>query len=408
MIESWFQEYVLLAFRIDKVLRIRAAQSPFVDYYYGPPAWKALVEQEPVLQAARLVRDADTLADTLALHSFHPHRKAYLMKQVQAMQIVCRKLAGETFSFVDEVQRCFDVVPTRTPEEHVEHAWTAVEEALPGKGSLSERLSALRRRYLLASEHSHLAAMFLQRALMEARRRAQSFLAFPADEQVHVHTVTGQTWNANNRYLGAHQSLIELNTNLPLNLRNLVETACHEGYPGHHTEFFLKEHLLYEGRGYAEHMIGFLIAPQALVSEGLAMLAREMIFSPEEQHQWLCQHIYPDAGVKPLEADGPAMYQVGPLWMAVRSNAAFLLGEGRSDEEVLGYVKRSLRLPDDYVAKELASLKRPFRETYAVTYQAGKQLLLPWVQGPDRQAVFRRFLCEQIIPSELVRSELIL
>jgi hypothetical protein len=227
MIEPWFQEYVLLAFRIDKALRTHAAQSPFVDYYYGPPAWKALIDQEPVLQAVRLMRDADTLADTLALHSFHPHRKAYLIKQVLAMQTVCRKLAGETFSFAEEVQRCFDIVPTRTPEEHFEEAWAVVEETLPGKGSLSERLNALRRRYLLAPDRSHLAAMFLQRALVEARRRAQSFLALPADEQVQVHTVSGQTWSANNRYLGAHHSLIELNTDLPLNLRSFVEMACH-------------------------------------------------------------------------------------------------------------------------------------------------------------------------------------
>jgi hypothetical protein len=112
-----------------------------------------------------------------------------------------------------------------------------------------------------------------------------------------------------------------------------------------------------------------------------------------------------DAAIELRVEDGPAIYQVGQSWMAVRSNAAYLLGEGGSDEEVLGYLKRHLRLPDDYAAKELTSLKRPFRETYALTYHAGKQLLLPWLQGPDRQAVFRRFLSEQIIPSELVYAE---
>jgi hypothetical protein len=264
------------------------------------------------------------------------------------------------------VQRCFDIAPTRTPEDQFEQAWASAETTLPGKGSFSERLSALRRRYLLAPERAYLAATLLQRALTEARRRAQTFLSFPANKQVHVQAVAKQSWSANNRYLGAHQSLIELNTDFPLNLRSLVETACHEGYPGHHMEFLLKEDLLYEGRGYAEHMIGLLVAPQALMSEGLAMLAREMIFSYEEQHQWLCQHIYPDAAIEPRVEDGPAIYQVGPSWMAVRSNAAYLLGEGGSDEEALRYLQRHLRLPDDYAAKELTSLKRPFRETYAI------------------------------------------
>jgi hypothetical protein len=52
MIEPWFRDYVLLAFRIDKALRACAAQSPFVDYYYGSPAWKALIDNEPVSQAS--------------------------------------------------------------------------------------------------------------------------------------------------------------------------------------------------------------------------------------------------------------------------------------------------------------------------------------------------------------------
>jgi hypothetical protein len=405
MIESWFQDYVFLAFRIEKALRAHAAQSPFIDYYYGPPTWKTVIDNEPISPPSRLVRDVDMLANALALQSFHPHRMAYLMKQVRAMETVCRKLAGETFSFANEVQYCFDIIPTRTPEEQFEQAWAYAEESLPGKGILSERLNTLRRRYLLAPERSHLATMLLQRALTEARRRAQTFLSFPANEQVHIEIVAEQTWSANNRYLGGYQSLIELNMDFPLNLRSLIEMACHEGYPGHHMEFLLKEDLLYERRGYAEHMIGLLIAPQALISEGLAMLAREMIFSLEEHHQWLCQYIYPAAGIEPLVTDGPAIYQVGPSWIAVRNNAAFLLGEGRSDEEVLQYVKRYLRLSDDRAAKELASLKRPFRETYAITYHARKQLLLPWLQGPDRWTVFRRFLSEQIIPSELIHAE---
>jgi hypothetical protein len=33
MNEAWFRDYVLLAFRLDKVLRAVSEQSPFVDYY---------------------------------------------------------------------------------------------------------------------------------------------------------------------------------------------------------------------------------------------------------------------------------------------------------------------------------------------------------------------------------------
>jgi hypothetical protein len=45
MNEQWFREYVLLAFRMGKAIR-KFTESRFVDYYYGPPEWKAEAEAE--------------------------------------------------------------------------------------------------------------------------------------------------------------------------------------------------------------------------------------------------------------------------------------------------------------------------------------------------------------------------
>jgi hypothetical protein len=58
-------------------------------------------------------------------------------------------------------------------------------------------------------------------------------------------------------------------------------------------------------------------------------------------------------------------------------------------------------LPDEHAQKALEFLKSPFCEAYVFTYYYGKQLMQPWLQGPDRHAVFRRFLTEQISPSDL-------
>jgi hypothetical protein len=68
-----------------------------------------MIDNEPISPSSRLVCDVDMLANALALQSFHPHRMAYLMKQVRAMETVCRKLAGETFLFANEVQYGFDI-----------------------------------------------------------------------------------------------------------------------------------------------------------------------------------------------------------------------------------------------------------------------------------------------------------
>jgi len=65
MDDQWFRDYVLLQFRIDKLIR-KFTESRFVDYYYGPPEWKETVEAEGESPALDLVRAANALLDTLS------------------------------------------------------------------------------------------------------------------------------------------------------------------------------------------------------------------------------------------------------------------------------------------------------------------------------------------------------
>src|SRR2546421_6106541 len=170
MNEQWFRDYVLLAFHMDKAIR-KFTESRFVDYYYGPPEWKAEAEAEAERSPYELVRDAMALEDALAGQSFEAHRATYLEKQVVALETVCRKLNGETFSLEEEVQRCFDIHPERIPESQFEQGLALLDEALPGDGSLPDRLQGWRKRYQLAQEKSGLLLNFMQRAAAEARRR---------------------------------------------------------------------------------------------------------------------------------------------------------------------------------------------------------------------------------------------
>ncbi len=406
MNETWFREYVLLAFRIDKAIR-KFSESRFVDYYYGPPEWKAAAEGEAEMPAADLVRNAMALADALPAQGFETHRATYLEKQVMALETVCRKLNGETFSLEDEVQRCFDIHPTWTPESQFEQAIALFDEALPGDGSLPDRLQAWRKRHQLAREKSGLLLNLMQRAAAEARRRTQAFVNLPADEGVEMQTVSDKVYMGENWYLGNYRSRVELNTDLPTDLNDLINFMCHEGYPGHHTEFVLKEQHLFRERGYMEQAIFPIIGPQAVISEGIASSACEMIFTPEEAEQWLAEHIYPEAGIEPDTLDIAKLRKALELLdYPVGGNAAFLLHEGRSDEEVKQFLIKYSMVPDEEALKFLEFLKNPFLEAYIFTYFYGRQLMKPWLQRPDRLTVFRRFLTEQIFPAELVKEEI--
>lgn len=407
MNESWFQAYVLLAFRIDKALRAISEYSPLVDYYYAPAAWKTQVEFEPPTPAPALLQAADELTQMLVHLDLEPNRATFLSKQVLALHTVCQKLCGETFSLEDELRRCFDLrLPlTRTPEAEFEHAWAQAEETLPGTGDVLKRIEAIEKRLTLLPERAEQVVGFVRQALMEAHRRTQAFVDFPLDEAVIVQAVRGQKWRANNQYLGNFCSRIDVNLDVFTSLRGLLPLASHEGYPGHHTEAVLKEQRLYRERSYLEQAIGLLISPQAVISEGIATLAPELLFTPEEQQLWLAGHIYPLAGLTMAPEEARWQSPTDTLWMPVRRNAALLLNEGRPEDEVQDYLKEYLRLSTRQAEQGLASLQRPFRESYIFTYTAGAALMKPWLQGTDRFSVFFRFLTEQLTPSALVKQE---
>lgn len=401
MTDQWFRDYVQLQFRMDKSIRT-FTESRFVDYYYGPPEWKAAVEQEAETPAPGLVRAATRLLDTLPAQDFEQHRARYLSKQLIALETVCRKLNGETFGLEDEVQRCFDIRPTWTPETLFEEAHALLDEVLPGQGSIFERQQALRNRYILPD--TGLTLDFMRQAMSEARRRVLAFVDLPEGEEVELAVVSDKVFGGENWYLGNYRSRVELNTDLPTNMRWLMDLVCHEGYPGHHTEFVMKEQHLYRELGYLEQAISPIICPQSVISEGIATSAFDMVFTLAESEQWAREHLYPAAGIEPIEIDTEKFRRAGELMEGIDGNARFMLSDGRPDDEVKQYLMRYRLIPEEYARKDLEFLRDPFREAYVFTYFYGRRLMKPWLQGDDRQQVFKKFLTEQICPSDLVNS----
>ena len=399
MDQAWEKDYVQLGLRIDRVF------PGFVDGYFGPPEWKAEVDAEPALAPGDLVRQAMTLGDAIAGASLPSQREAYLAAQVRGLETMCRRLAGEDFTLREEVESYYDIQPQRLPEAQFEQGLALYEAVLPGKDSLADRLNALRTRYELPRAQGGLVRGFMEQALAETRRRTRAFVTLPEDEAIEITTVTGQPWGAYNWYLGQARSRVELNTDLPTDLSRLVDTMAHEGYPGHHTEHALKEQLLWRARGYAEHSILLINTPECVISEGIATLAAEMIFAPGETKTWLDEHIYPVVGM-PLDGVDPVRLQeAGDLLAGVVGNAAFLLHEdGRPDDEVAAYIMRYSLLPEARARKQLEFLKSPLWRAYIFTYFYGKRLMRPLLQGPDRLAVFRRFLTEQVTPAQLAAT----
>lgn len=94
--------------------------------------------------------------------------------------------------------------------------------------------------------------------------------------------MTGEPFLALAEYWGDLRSRV-VSTDRPFNMADLLYVACHEGYPGHLAEIVLKEKHLGGEKSYAEELVSFLPTPRFVVSEGLALWAREVAFPGTEQ-----------------------------------------------------------------------------------------------------------------------------
>jgi len=397
--EHWLHDYTVLALRLNKAIEQRAPSAPVEEYQ--PPEWDEQVLHEPLQPADLLVRDAQQLQETLPLQPFEPRRRAYLDKQLRALETVSRRLLGEHFSLQEQARRCYDLDIEWLPENLFEQAYTFYDEALPGRGSIASRLHHWQESLTLPPEKVHVLPSFFQRVLMEALLRTQTLVPLPADTSTKIQVLLDRPTRAMARYLGNHRSRIYLNPAVPFPLSDLFYVLCHEGYPGHLAEFVLKDEFLIQRRGYLEERVLLPCSPGYVISEGLALLAHEMIFAPGEAEAWLAEHIYPEAGMRSDHSDLTKIHRAKDLLFGVSCNAAWLLGEGRPEVEVLDYLMRYALLSEEAARRELASLQRPFYEANIFTYFHGRRLLEPLLQGPQRKARLHQLLTEQTAPSDL-------
>ena len=115
------------------------------------------------------------------------------------------------------------------------------DAALPGAGSVAERLQVWRKRYELVPDKSGLLATLLQRALAEVRQRTAAFVQLPVGEEVEVQTMTGLPTLGEHRYLGNYRSRIEVNADVPTHLARLLDFLCYEGLLRNATNAFSEE-----------------------------------------------------------------------------------------------------------------------------------------------------------------------
>jgi hypothetical protein len=224
----------------------------------------------------------------------------------------------------------------------------------------------------------------------------------PAEESVAYELVTGVSWIAFNRYEGEYASRVEVNADLPISIVLLVELAAHESYPGHHTERAAKEASLYGSRGRVETSVVVSLAPEAIVSEGIATnaLTEALGPSPFEAVADLLAGL--DLEFDPAEAE--AVFRADAVLGATGTNAAFMLQEdGATVAETEEYLRTWGLRSDERAAQAVRFLTDPETRTYASTYTDGRRLCRDFADCAPGN--FTRLLTEQLTVADLLEQD---
>ena len=387
--------YIELGLRLGRLL------DGMVDAYYGPPELRGLVEAEPMPEPTKLVTDAKRLLADLDAGDgdLDAHRRRWIHGQGRGLLVSARRFAGDTIGFVDEVEQCYGVRPTRVSDDELALAHQQLDAALPGGGPLRDRFIAWREAQVVPVDKLRPA---IDSLADDFRDRTNRLFGLPDGEHIDWDLVSNEPWSGFNYYAGDLRSRVVINTDLPVLSLGLGHLVAHEAYPGHHTEHSRKEAGLVRRRGYQEQTIFLVGTPQCLLAEGLADLGLEVIV-PSGRYNVLADHLRP-LGI-PYDADvaravGEA---VELLSNAVRGNVAFLLHADRaSADDAIAYAERWGLLPRNRAEKVVQFQTNPTWRSYIFCYVDGLRLCRSYVDGDP--ARFERLLTEALLPEELLAA----
>ncbi len=386
------EEYVKLALAIGR------HDGDYVDAYYGPKAWEdAARKGNPVPANDLLGRARDLLARVRA--EAPSDRREFLEKQLVSVEAFLRRLSGEKLTMADEARLLYDLVPPAPRQQEIDAAMARLGALLPGDGELAARLKAFRDKFTVPRDR---VAKVADLCLAELRRRTAAMVQLPAGESFHVSLVAGKPWGAYNWYQGNLSSLIDVNTDLPLDVGSLLGTLAHEGYPGHHTFNILLEQKLVREKGWKEYTVSPLFSPNSVVSEGAANAGIDLVMTEAERLAFVRDVLAPAAGLSGLDFEkaDEVRKAMEPLRYVNGEAARMLLDEGKPESEVLAFLGR-YGLEDVARARKSIAFAKTSR-AYEYTYTAGEDLVKAYIgTGPDRTKRFFDILQRPVTPSML-------
>jgi len=398
-VDELARRYLLLGLRLDRVA------PGFVDSYVGPPELKEIARAEPAPLAAELHAEALALQDMAAAldgdGAAGDRRRLWFLGQLRAISAIARQAGGEEIAYLDLVEEMFGIPIRPVPEAELSAARDSVDAALPGRGSLHERLEELRVAIRVPPD---LVVPAVEASASRFRAATRRDFQLPPDESIEWQVAHDQPWMAYAGFRGAGRTRIEVNVDLPADVGLIAFWAAHEAYPGHHAEAVTKERTLVAAAGLGEATMQTMNTPEAVLSEGQADVGMEVVMTDAELADEF-QRIGKMAGVRADWAAAVAVRQGLNALQGAMGNAGILLHhDGRSEREVRDYLAEVAVRPPDRVDHAIRVLRDPVNRTYSFTYSEGARLIRPWLEIEGQTLGFQRLLAEELSPAVLLRD----
>ncbi len=400
---------------VKLVLEIGLYKPGYVDAYYGPAEWKPDESSKQEIDTSltnALNSKADELLDKLeALKDYKATemgalRYRFLSKQLLSVKGMIFIISGGTFPFDKEAQILYDAEPPIFTDEHFQKIIDKLENIVPGNGSLSKRLNEFINRFIIPPEK--LDTVFTK-AINECRRRTLKHIPLPEEEHFEVKYVNDKPWGAYNWYKGNSFSIIEVNTDLPIQIERAVDLAAHEGYPGHHVFNTLLENNFVEENGWMEFSIYPLYSPVSLIAEGTANFGIQVVFPGDERVKYERDVLFPLAGLNPDNAD--LYYDILELTedldYAGNEAARNYLNGNWTRERAVDYLETYQLLSNERAEKKLDFID--YYRSYVINYNLGEDIIKNYIEknggladDPERRwEVFEQLLLTPHAPSGL-------
>lgn len=394
-------DYVKLA------LEIGVHEDGYIDAYYGPPELKDDAAKHPRSIAA-LKTEADRIAAAIEqveparLAALERARRASLLAYVKSARFRLDMIEGKRIAFADEAERLFGLRPENKTLESLKPMLAEIDALVPGQGALADRVEAFRLRYAVPKDRLK---SVMDAAIAACRQRTLAHLALPANESFRMEFVNKKSWSAYNWFEGNAQSLIQVNTDLPIFIDRALGLGCHEGYPGHHVQGIYAEKL-YKERGWIEFAVAPLFSPQGPLNEGGANFGIDLAFPGGERLAFEQQTLYPLAGLDPKTAPAyDKLRRALDRLVAARLTISAMYLDGEIGREEARDLLQQYLLVSKARAEQLIAFTEHYR-SYVINYVTGEELVRAYVtrtgEAPEAQwRAYERVIAEPTLPADL-------